>query len=168
MILYDIAGGQLTKQDTLDFDAEITALCLNQDASTAVVALNDAPQYHICIIAIRTVESNRKLEIIQKKSMMQAMDQDLFESLKVTSMLCQGDLPKQSSLADAQDDERPFSGSAIVQMMNTYLPSLAVKSVKIVGAVDNGIPSRAREHKREHIICAFSDGRILTLCASNQ
>lgn len=53
-------------------------------------------------------------------------------------------------------------------MMNTYLPSLAVKSVKIISTVDDDVPSRASEQKREHIICAFSDGRILTLCALNQ
>lgn len=87
VILYDIAGHQLTQQDSLDFDAEITALCLNQDASTAIVALNDAPDYHIHIIAISAGSSGKKLEIVQKKSMMQAMEQDLFESLKVTSML---------------------------------------------------------------------------------
>ena len=34
--------------------------------------------------------------------------------------------------------------------------------------MDAEIPSKTKELNREHIICAFSDGRILTLCAINQ
>jgi len=64
LILFEIdpSGKSLSKIDALEYDEEITAICLNQDASTAVVALNDAPDYHIHIIGIKAADGRKQME----------------------------------------------------------------------------------------------------------
>ena len=82
--------------------------------------------------------------------------------MKLTGMLAESHQPGHPALAEGNDDETSTS-TAVVQMMNMHLPALAVKSIKIISA-----PGNPASGKREHIICAFSDGRILTLSTLNQ
>jgi len=62
--LYEIQNNQLQKVDELQFNSEITAVCLNQDATTAIVALNNSPDYDIHIISIKSDDTRQKLETV--------------------------------------------------------------------------------------------------------